>query len=88
MESKHVLFALSTCAACKKVKELLRENNIEHIGVDLDLVDIDSRDKLLKTVRQYNPKETFPTFVVDGGKQVIVGYNIEMYKKEFNIKGD
>lgn len=83
--TKNVLFALSTCPACKEVKKLLNENKIDHIAVDLDLVDAKSRDELLQKVRNYNPRETFPTFVVDGGKQVIVGFNKEMYKKEFNI---
>ena len=85
-EKKTVLFALSTCPSCKKTKELLTSNNIEFILVELDTLDIESRDKLLVDVRKYNPRETFPTLVVDGGKTVIVGYNEPALIKEYDIK--
>jgi|Deesub1362A_J573_1020465.scaffolds.fasta_scaffold00317_15 glutaredoxin-like protein NrdH len=70
-----VLFALSTCPACKKTKGLLEELGIDAVIVDLDLVDLDSRDRLLKELRRFNPQETFPTLVIDKGKRVIVGYS-------------
>ncbi|MBF0554678.1 MAG: glutaredoxin family protein [Nitrospirae bacterium] len=85
-EKRTVLFALSTCSSCKKTKELLTKNNIEFILVELDTLDIESRDKLLLEVKKYNPRESFPTIVVDGGRTVIVGYNDTAIKKEFNIK--
>jgi glutaredoxin-like protein NrdH len=83
---KVVLFALSTCPSCKKTKELLTKNNIEFILVELDTLDIDSRDKLLLEVKKYNPRETFPTLVINGGLTVIVGFNETAIKKEFDIK--
>ncbi|WP_420264444.1 glutaredoxin family protein [Candidatus Magnetominusculus dajiuhuensis] len=85
-EKKTVLFALSTCPSCKKTKELLAKHNIEFILVELDTLDIESRDKLLLEVKKYNPRESFPTIVIDGGRAVIVGYNDTAIKKEFNIK--
>jgi len=77
MKGDVVLFALSTCPACKKTKRLLKELNIDAIIVDLDLVDIDSRDRLLKELRRFNPQETFPTLVINKGERVIVGYSEE-----------
>ncbi|MBF0320977.1 MAG: glutaredoxin family protein [Nitrospirae bacterium] len=85
-EKKTVLFALSTCPSCKRAKDLLTKNNIEFILVELDTLDIESRDKLLVEVKKYNPRETFPTLVVDGGKNVIVGYNEPALKQEYDIK--
>ncbi len=76
-ERKIVLFALSTCPACKKTKKLLGEMGVEAVIVDLDTIDRESREKLLKEMRKYNPKETFPTLVVDGGRRVVVGYGEE-----------
>ncbi len=76
-EKKIVLFALSTCPACKKTKKLMQEMGVEAVIIDLDTIDRDSRNKLLDEMRKYNPKETFPTLVVDGGKKVVVGYGEE-----------
>lgn len=73
-ERKIVLFALSTCPACKKTKKLLEELGVEAVIVDLDTVDRESREKLLNEMRKYNPRESFPTLVIDGGQKVIVGY--------------
>ena len=76
-EKKVVLFALSTCPACKKTKALLKQLGIDALVVDLDLVDRDSRDKLLQEVRRFNPRETFPTLVINRGEKVVVGYSEE-----------
>ncbi|MBF0516295.1 MAG: glutaredoxin family protein [Nitrospirae bacterium] len=84
-EKKTVIFALSTCPSCKKAKELLTRHNIEFVLAELDTMDIESRDKLLEEVKKYNPRESFPTIVVDGGRTVIVGFNEPAIKKEYNI---
>ncbi|MBF0456905.1 MAG: glutaredoxin family protein [Nitrospirae bacterium] len=85
-EKKTVLFALSTCPSCRKTKEFLTKNNIEFVLAEMDTLDIESRDKLLLEVKKYNPRETFPTIVVDGGRTVIVGFNETAIKKEYDIK--
>lgn len=85
-EKKTVLFALSTCGSCRKTKELLTKNNIDFVLAELDTLDIESRDQLLLEVKKYNPRETFPTIVVDGGRAVIVGFDETAIKKEYNIK--
>jgi len=83
-ETKVVLFALSTCPACKKTKSLLKELGINALVVDLDLVDRESREKLLQEVRKFNPRETFPTIVVNKGEKVIVGYSEEEIREAFS----
>ncbi len=84
-KKRSVLFALSTCPACKKTKDFLTKNNIDYLLVELDLLDLNSRDKMLEEVKKYNPKETFPTFVLDGGEKVVVGYNEERLNDTLNI---
>ncbi|NOX20591.1 MAG: glutaredoxin family protein [Nitrospirae bacterium] len=74
---KIVLFALSTCPACKKTKNLLKELGVDAVVVDLDTIDKETREKLLIEVRRFNPRETFPTLVINGGEKVIVGYGEE-----------
>ncbi|GBE00743.1 glutaredoxin [bacterium BMS3Bbin06] len=82
---KIVLFALSTCPACRKTKELLNRFNVDYILVELDTIETCSRNKLLEQVRKYNPHETFPTLVVDGGKKVIVGYAEDEIKEALGL---
>ncbi len=84
-EKRTVLFALSTCNACKKTKDLLDRNNIDYLVVELDIMDINSRDKMLKEVRQFNPKETFPTLVINGGEKVVIGYRADDLRAAFHI---
>jgi glutaredoxin-like protein NrdH len=74
-KSKIVFFALSTCPACKKTKDFLNQKGVDYILVEVDTVDKDSRDKLLSELRKYNPRETFPTVVIDGGAKIVVGYD-------------
>ncbi len=74
-EKKIVLFALSSCPACKKTKKLLQKLGVEALTIDLDTIDRESRDKLLQEVRRFNPRETFPTLVINGGEKVIVGFS-------------
>ncbi|MBF0539017.1 MAG: glutaredoxin family protein [Nitrospirae bacterium] len=93
MEEKQiVLFSLSTCPVCKKTKMFLDKKKVEYVLVELDLVDLDSRDKLLAEVRKFNPRETFPTLVISSdrslqsqgkGEKVIVGYNEPELISEF-----
>ncbi|MBF0342607.1 MAG: glutaredoxin family protein [Nitrospirae bacterium] len=84
MEKKNVvLLALSTCPACKKTKEFLNKNNIEYLLVELDLLDINSRDSVLVEVKRFNPRETFPTLVINKGERVIVGYDEPALEIEF-----
>jgi glutaredoxin-like protein NrdH len=71
---KIVLFALSTCPSCKRTKELLKTHDIDYVLVELDTIDAASREKLLQEVRKYNPRETFPTLVINGGEKVVIGY--------------
>ena len=43
--------------------------------MDVDTAPPEEAEQLEAQVQQYNPDETFPTMVVDGGKEVIVGFN-------------
>jgi glutaredoxin-like protein NrdH len=85
-DKRIVLFALSTCPACRKTRELLAKYNVDYLLVELDTVDRDSREKLLQKLREYNPKETFPTLVIDGGKKVVIGYGEEEILETIGFK--
>lgn len=73
------LFSLSTCSHCKAVKELLKRYDRPVDVVNVDRLDKDERGKVLKEVKQYNARVSFPTTVI--GDEVIVGYKADQIKK-------
>jgi len=79
-EHELLLFALSTCIHCKHAKEFLNSHNVKYELVHVDLVRDQEREDVMEEVMKYNPKLSFPTLVVDGGDQVIVGFNEDKYQ--------
>ncbi len=68
-----VLYALSTCGWCRKTKDLLVEEGVEHEYVDVDLCSGDEREKVTAQVRTLNPRGNYPVLQV--GDQVVVGFD-------------
>lgn len=76
-----VLYALSTCGWCRKTKKLLNNLGVEYYYTDVDLLKEKERDEVMKIVRRYNSRGSFPTLVIDDNK-CIVGYEEDEIKKE------
>ncbi len=81
-KGKVKLFALSTCIWCGKTKKLLDDLNIEYDSVDVDLLDYDDQQEVLKEVKKYNPGGGFPTIVIDD-KDCIVGFDEQKIRDRF-----
>lgn len=79
-----VLYALSTCPWCKKVKAMLNDKGIEYDFVDVDLLLGDDRQKAINAVEKWNPNSSFPTMVIND-QECIVGYDEEKIKKTLNL---
>ena len=73
------LFALSTCSHCKAVKKLLQRYDQRVDVVNVDHLDREERDTVLKEVKRYNARVSFPTTVI--GDEVIIGYKADQIKK-------
>ncbi|UCF49927.1 MAG: glutaredoxin family protein [Thermoplasmatales archaeon] len=71
---KILLYALSTCGWCRKTKEFLSKLGVEYSYIYVDLVDDSEKDKVIKEVRKFNPRNSYPTIVIND-KECIVGYN-------------
>jgi glutaredoxin len=89
MDIKHVdgkdvgkifLYAISTCAWCKKTKRLLNDLGLDYCYVDVDLLDEDEKKKTKEEVKKWNPQCSFPTLVINDEK-CIIGFD------EKEIKG-
>jgi glutaredoxin-like protein NrdH len=74
-DKKHkvVLYALSTCGWCRRTKELLVEEGVEHEFVDVDLATGEERAQVTAKARELNPRGNYPVLQV--GDKVVVGYD-------------
>ena len=78
MATKVKIFTLSTCSHCRATKKFLHDNGVAFDYVDVDLLQGDERQIILKEVKQYNPQRSFPTIII--GDNIIIGF------KENDIK--
>ena len=84
MPEKVILFAISTCAWCKKTKRFLDENGIEYESCDVDLLEDEEKERVREEVARHNPRRSFPTLVVDDEK-VVVGFNEERLREALGL---
>ena len=80
---KVMLYALSTCAWCRRAKNFLDENDVEYDFVYVDLLEGEERKAILADVKKFNPKCSFPTIII--GNTVIVGHKEEKIKEALGL---
>lgn len=76
------LFAISTCGWCKKVKELLREEDIEFEYVNIDEVEGEESKEVRQDLKRFNSSLSCPTLVIDNGREVIIGFQEDKIRGE------
>lgn len=85
MEVKHIegkdkgkimLYAISTCVWCKKVKRLLNNLDVDYYFIDVDLLNEEEKEKIKEEVKKWNPACSFPTIVIND-EDSVVGYDEE-----------
>ena len=77
---KILLYALSTCGWCKKTKGLLNKLGVEYSYIYVDLVEESEKDKVVGEVRRCNPRNSYPTLVIND-KECIIGYKEEKIRE-------
>lgn len=75
-----MLYTLSTCVWCRKLKRWLNQNGLAYSYVDVDLEKGKEKEAVLEEVRRWNPKCSFPTAVING-KDCLVGFKPEKLKE-------
>ncbi|MDR2966910.1 MAG: glutaredoxin family protein [Methanobacteriaceae archaeon] len=75
-KGKVVLFALSTCGWCKKVRMLLEDLEVGYDFIYVDLTSGDDRTEAVNTLKEFNDAVSFPTLVINN-EDVIIGYEEE-----------
>jgi len=66
-----VLYALSTCGWCRKTRRFLESRGVAFDYVYVDLLAVDERKEVLAKVRQWNPRSSFPTIVVNDSESTV-----------------
>jgi len=91
MEANHVsgnkkgdvmLYALSTCVWCKKVKHLLEELNVDFYFTDVDLLDPREKEDAKEEIKKWNSACSFPSMVIDN-RLCIVGFDEKKIRDTF-----
>jgi glutaredoxin len=81
---KILMYALSTCAWCKKTKQFLKDNNVEFEYVDVDLCDRADRKKVHDDIESRGGDLSYPALIVDN-KTLINGFREDKIKKALEI---
>ena len=68
-----LLYTLSTCVWCRKMKRWLDEKGLAYSYVDVDLEPKEEKEVIMEEVERWNPLCSFPTVVVDQ-KECFVGF--------------
>ncbi|MBC7113188.1 MAG: glutaredoxin family protein [Candidatus Methanomethyliales bacterium] len=70
---KVFLYALSTCAWCKKTKQFLKDKDVEYEYVDVDLLSKEDLEKVKSEITSRGAQLLFPLIVIDD-KVIITGF--------------
>jgi glutaredoxin len=73
------LYILSICLHCKALRDYLEERKLTFEYVDVDLLQGNQRREMLKEVRRFNGRCSFPTSVI--GHRVVVGLKEDELKE-------
>jgi glutaredoxin len=66
---KVLVYALSTCAWCKKIKSFLRDIDVEFEYIDVDLSSKEEREKIRRFVLSYTLTIIDDKIIIDGFKK-------------------
>ena len=76
---KVTVYSTKDCPWCKKTKEFLKEHNIKFTNKDVG-TDIKAAQEMIKKSRQQGVP------VVEIGKEIIIGFDEEKFKKLLDIE--
>jgi glutaredoxin len=79
---KILVYALSTCAWCKKTKKFLQDKGLEYEFVDVDLCDDKDMDTIRADLKKRGLGMNFPVVIVDD-KNCIVGFREDKLNEAF-----
>jgi len=79
-----VLYAISTCPWCNKVKRFLNELGVDYFYEDVDLLGSEELGKVEAIVAKWNPKENYPTMIIND-EVAVIGDDEEEIRKALGL---
>ncbi len=73
---KVFMYAISTCAWCKRTKQFLKDNSVEFKYVDVDLCSDEDQEKIKAQITKRGGRLAYPTVIVDD-KILITGAKLD-----------
>lgn len=83
-EHKILLYALSTCAWCKRVKDFLKDGDVEFEYVDVDHCSSEEREEIRKDILSRGGRISYPTIIIDD-KILITGFHADELREALGI---
>ena len=83
-KGKIILYALSTCGWCKKTKKFLNELGLAYDYIDVDKLEGQEKDDVKECIREWNPKCSYPTLVIND-KDCVAGFRGDDIRKALGI---
>jgi len=81
---KVFMYAISTCAWCKRTKQFLKDNDIEFEYVDVDLSKEEDQEKIEKDITRHGGKPVYPTLIVDDNI-LIAGFKVDKISEALGL---
>ena len=80
-----LLYAISTCGWCKRLKRLLKENGVDYEYIDVDLCTSDDRQKIREDILNRGGRLSYPTLIIDD-RTLITGFQEDEVRKALEIQ--
>ena len=75
-----LVYALSTCAWCKKAKTFIKNSGFEYEYVDIDLCSEEEQEEIRRDIQKRGGRSSFPTIIIDD-KIIITGFHEDRIKE-------
>ena len=83
-EHQVTLYALSTCIWCRKTRQFLEDEEVAFNFIYVDLLEGNEREAAKDAIREWNPRVSFPTTVIDN-EECVIGYKTDALKKALGL---
>ena len=81
-DKKIIIYSLSTCVHCRDTINYIAKKGVEFSFIDIDILEMAERKKILKNLKKINPECTFPTTAI--GEKTIIGFEVDHLDEALN----
>jgi glutaredoxin-like protein NrdH len=81
---KVLVYALSTCAWCKLMKQFLKDNHVEYEYVDVDLTNDEDKVKIKQEILRRGGELSYPTIIIDS-EILVTGFRKDKLKETLEL---